>query len=147
MWKPTIYAPQRTTVVGPSHNNQLTLFYFKSRKPNNVSIKLPWAINNLQHDQVSLSPVLKKLLFRRFSHLYFSDSIQVCSLKIHASDHWQQKSIARTPFLYFLAKTSLYWSYKWQKNLLVKSNRCLIGKEEGKEMQKKFKLTSLLEIF
>ena len=71
-------------------------------------------------------------------HLYFSDSIHVCTLKIHATDHWQQKSIiARTPFLYFLAKTLLYWSYKWQKNLLVKSNRCLIGNEKGKEMQKK----------
>ena len=71
-------------------------------------------------------------------HLYFSDSIHVCTLKIQATDHWQQKwTIARTPFLYFLAKTSLYWLYKWQKNLLVKSNRCLIGKEEEKEMQKK----------
>ena len=71
-------------------------------------------------------------------HLYFSDSTHVWTLKIQATYHWQQKSIiARTPFLYFLAKTSLYWSYKWQKNLLVKSNRCLIGKEEGKEMQKK----------
>ena len=56
--------PQRTTVFWSVANQSVNTILFLITQAEQR--KFPWAINNLEHDQVSLSPVLEKLLFRRF---------------------------------------------------------------------------------